>query len=512
MLSLSSRGNPVVCYNPGRRAVVPARIGGTPSLDLFLARSVPFMARRNYLIELKHLLLWGIFIGMFEGAGSSIIVAKTFHGSDWLITVVMAIPTVANLAGIFWGSYAASRPKLPLFFMFGLGTVALIGSVGLTPHSELGGWIFAAQVGLARTLLSGCVTVRSGFWKHNYPVEMRGRIAARLQIVRYSLGIVVVTLVSLLFDYNPTFYHFVYPAVALVGLLGIWRLRPLHVRGERAEFARRARQNSNEVSPEWNLLLPIRQAAAVLRDDAAFRRYCSGMMLLGMGNIMIFPVMAIIITKELPLNYNHSSILMETLPQFMMMVSLMSWAGLFDRRGVVRFRVLNAFTWAMASVFGGLAAIVLLYPGALDSLTLFVVAISMVAMSRFFEGLGRGGGAIGWNLGHLHFAEPAKAEIYMGAHVFLTGIRGLTAPFIGTWLYSNFGPAVFLVSAALGFSGMLTFRSLVGREVSKAVSDELSDSELAAEAAAAPVAAGLATSDAAKAASTASRELASSNR
>ncbi|MBK8270738.1 MAG: hypothetical protein IPK83_21505 [Planctomycetes bacterium] len=171
--------------------------------------------------------------------------------------------------------------------------------------------------------------------------------------------------------------------------------------------------------------------------------------------------MAIIVTKELPLNYNHSTLLLEVLPQFMMMLSMMSWASLFDRRGVVRFRVLNAITWAMASVFGGIGAVMLLIPGTFTTVWLFAVAIALVAISRLFEGLGRGGGAIGWNLGHLHFAEPAKADIYMSAHVFLTGIRGLTAPFIGTFLYSTIGPGVFLVSATLGFSGMLMFKSLV---------------------------------------------------
>lgn len=463
-------------------------------MDLFLARSVPLMARRNYTIEMKHLLWWGIFIGMYEGAGSSIVVAKTFHGGPWLITIVMAIPTVANLAGLFWGSIAASRPKLPLFFSFGIGTVLLIASIGLTPYSEWGGWIFAGQVALARTLLAGCVTVRSGFWKHNYPVSMRGRIAARLQIVRYSLGIGVVTVVASLFDFNPRLYHYVYPAVAVIGMFGLFQLRSLRVRGERASLARVRAAAAGRVGPR-GILRPAREVYEVLRDDLAFRRYCIGMMFLGMGNIMVFPVMAIIVTRELPLNYKFSSILLETLPQFMMMISMMSWAGLFDRHGVVRFRVLNALAWMLASVFGGLASVVMLAPGALDTIMLFSTALTLVALSRFCEGVGRGGGAIGWNLGHLHFAAPEKAEIYMGAHVFLTGIRGLTAPFIGTYLYSLYGPLVFLISSALGLLGLLTFRSLARSQQTARDVAELETTELAAEAAFAPIAAGLATEE-----------------
>ncbi|MBK8270739.1 MAG: hypothetical protein IPK83_21510 [Planctomycetes bacterium] len=196
------------------------------------------MARSNYLIEMRHILAWGVFIGMYEGAGSSIVVAKTFHGSEELITIVMAIPTIANLMGLVWGSIAATRPKLQLFTLFGVGNVLLIASIALTPQTTWGGWIFAGQIALARTLLAGCVTVRSGFWKHNYPTAMRGRIAARIQIVRYSLGIAAVFCVSLLFDADPSYYIYVYPTVALIGTFGLFQIQGLRVRGERLTLPR----------------------------------------------------------------------------------------------------------------------------------------------------------------------------------------------------------------------------------------------------------------------------------
>ena len=53
----------------------------------------------------------------------------------------------------------------------------------------------------------------------------------------------------------------------------------------------------------------------------------------------------------------------------------------------------------------------------------------------------------------------------------------MTAPFIGTWIYSRWGPVVFLISAILSFSGMMTFRTLM-----KGEKNELDNSELAAEA------------------------------
>ena len=48
----------------------------------------------------------------------------------------------------------------------------------------------------------------------------------------------------------------------------------------------------------------------------------------------------------------------------------------------------------------------------------------------------------------------------MGAHVFLTGLRGLTAPFVGTWLFTHYGSLAFVVAVVLALMGLLVFRSL----------------------------------------------------
>lgn len=424
------------------------------------------MARPSYLIEVRHLLLWGIFAGMFEGSVSSIVVAKTFGAGPWLITLVMATPMFANLMGLVWGAVATGRRKRPLFMLLAATTAALVGSVSLAPATPLGGWIFAGQIFLARVMLSGCMTVRSALWKHNYPMRLRGRIAARLQLVRFSLAIATVTCASILFDVNSRIYIHVYPIAALIGAGAVLLLRRLRVRGEKTELANLKRENErNGAASTDGFFGPVRAAVEVLRHDPDFRRYCLAMMFLGSANIMVMPLMTIIVTRQLMLSYYHSGNLLEILPRLLMMGSLLPWAGLFDRVGVVRFRVLNACAWSGAALFGGLAALMIhVVPGYLDSAVAFTLIVSFVALSRLCEGLGKGGGAIAWNIGHLHFADSAKAEIYMGTHVFLTGLRGMIVPFFGTFLYLRYGPLAFAVALILAIAGLLTFASLARRE------------------------------------------------
>jgi hypothetical protein len=433
-------------------------------VDLFGVRRVPYMARRNYLIELQHLLPWGVFAGMFEGTVSSIVVAKTFNAGPWLITIVMATPMFANLLGLVWGPLATGRRKLPLFMFFAAGCAVMVSTVALTPAIDIGGWIFAAQIAVARMMLSGCMTVRASLWKHNYPTVQRGRIAARLQTVRFSLGIVTVIGVSLLFDVNPATYVYVYFVAALLGAAALLPVARMHVRGEKAELKAIAQEAaSRDRGPRLSPLALLRSVYEVLSGDRAFARYCLALMMLGSANMMIMPIMTIIITKQLYLSYFYSCNLMEVLPRILMLGSLMPWAGLFDRVGAVRFRVVTGWTWTGASFFGGLGAATIAYVG-IDTTATFAVAVTFVALSRLCEGLSKGGGSIVWNLGHLHFAKSAKADIYMGTHVFLTGLRGLTAPFLGTFLYIRYGPIAFAVALALALAGLATFSSLARSE------------------------------------------------
>jgi hypothetical protein len=432
-------------------------------VDLFGTRRVPLMARRNYLVEMQHVLLWGVFAGMLEGSVSSIVVAKTFHAGPWLITLVMAAPMFANLMGLVWGFLATGRRKLPLFMAFAVACVALIASVAFTPDSPAGGWVFAGQIVVANLLLSGCVTVRASLWKHNYPMTSRGRITARLQGVRFLLGIATVSVAALLFDWNPGVYRFAYPATALLGAVGLLVLRRMHVRGEDLELKTIAERAAGRGPASLSPLALWRGMWDILRADRPYAQYCLAMMLLGIANMMTTPIMTIIVTKQLYLSYYHSTNLMDVAPRIFLMGSLMPWAELFDRGGVVRFRVVNAWVWTAVTVAGGIGATIIARWG-VDEILPFTLAVTFVALARVASGLGEGGGAIAWNIGHLHFAAPEKAEVYMGAHVFLTGLRGMFAPFLGTFLYTSCGPIAFAVAFAFSTAGSIIFWHLARAE------------------------------------------------
>jgi len=442
-------------------------------LDLLRARNVPFMARPGYVREAWHLLPWGVVAGMAEGNVAGVVVSKTFQGSDLLIAIAVAAPLFAKLVSLVWGLVCVGRRKLRVLTLLASASTLCMLSVAMTPHTPLGGILFVAQMATAQIFLSGVVTVRTGLWKSNYPPEYRGQITARLQLVRLIPSIAATAAAAQIFDRDPAAYRFVYPLTALCGLVAIHLLQRVRVRGEASEIRQALGRPANGLSPGLAepftlvaMLSPgnvIGRMIRVLREDARFARYCGALMLIGAGNLMIGPVLLVIVTQELALGYLVSLSLLEMLPRGLMMVSLYRWAPYFDRVGVVRFRVANGACWFSFLALGTLAALVVVFRERIGP-PAPALAVALFTASAVARGLGFGSGALAWNLGHLHFARRQDAEVYMGVHVTLTGLRGLIMPLLGIWLWTHTGLFAWILATSLSALGLLGYVAMARAE------------------------------------------------
>src|SRR5262245_5558847 len=401
-------------------------------LDFLRADDLPRMSRPIFLSERSHMALFGIFAGVIEGNTSAIVVAKTFHADSFLIPVVMATPMLANLLTLLWGAVLRGRPRQRVFMGLAAGAILSFASVGLVDSGwSWAAWIFTLQLALSRIFLSGLITVRTSMWGVNYPTAQRAKITGRLQLLRFMMGLFAIAAVAQIFGANPEHYRWIYPLVGLIGLCSLLPIRGVRVRGEAAELKQLALERGDGRSP--SVIANLRQCAAILQRDRAFARYCTAMFFLGSSNFMIDPVITIVATQRLDYSYFWSSALLDLLPNLIMLFSIPFWARLFDRDGVVRFRVINSLIWTASAGFAaaGLAL--------LGNAVVAWLAIALLWLSRVCNGLGRGGGSIAWNLGHLHFSSRSEADLYMGIHVGLTGVRGMVMPFVAWWLYEKIG-------------------------------------------------------------------------
>jgi len=307
---------------------------------------------------------------------------------------------------------------------------------------------------------------------------VRGRITARLQRLRRFVTVPTVLLGAYVCDIDAESYRYIYPVGALVGLIGVLIVQRVRIRGERRELSRPTPQDASgelarDIAEPYSLtalLSPgnvIGQMVDVLRSDRPFRRYCVAQSLTGVANLMTISVMAALITRELDLPNRGafwvSTVLIVALPNLMMLGSIGRWGRMFDSLGVLRMRVANVICWIGSLAFAAAAALVV--AGA-DSIgpTHLPLAVCFFAARALLQGVGVGGGQIAWNLGHLHFAEPSRAEVYMGVHVSLTGLRGLIAPLVGIWLWHVIGSYIWVIAITLALMSLLLYAGMAREE------------------------------------------------
>jgi len=452
-------------------------------LDLFSVRTLPYLARRNYYYEFLHLIPWSIFAGLVEGQFASVVVAKSFHAGEFLIAVASATPVASLLFSLVWGMLCIGRPKVRLLTLFCSGTLLLAGGVCAIPQTPTGTLWFIAQIAAAQVLLSGVVTVRSAVWKSNYPKHVRGQITARLQRLRRFITVVTVLIAAKVCDFDASSYRFIYPAGALFGIVGIWMLQRVHIRGERAELrGRRLASTNGEIARDVSepfalsaLLSPGHvwgQMIGVLRDDRDFRQYCIAQSLTGVANLMTMSIIVALVTRELDFHEDWefwiSTALIAALPNLAMLGSIERWGSLFDRLGVLRMRVVNVVCWTVSLAFAMAAALVIVHRDSFGG-SYLPLATLLFVMRAMFQGVGLGGGQIAWNIGHLHFASPDRAELYMGVHVSLThvsltGMRGLIAPLGGMWLWRTIGWPVWLIAIAFSLLSLFLYAAMAKAE------------------------------------------------
>lgn len=464
-------------------------VSDSRSLDILGIRMLPFLTRRNYLYEFRHLFCWSILAGLVEGQFASVIVSKTFHGSPLLIAIASATPFAAYVFSLAWGMLCVGRPKVRLSVWFGAGMALCAATTALVPASPSAtGW-FIAQIAAAQVLLAGVITVRSAIWRSNYPVEVRGQITARLQALRSVVGIVTVQTAAALCDKHPAAFRFVFPVAATFGVIGVVLLRQVRIRGERSEL-RRARAAQEGHGPRSGTIVryrlrelasPVtafRQMFRILRGDRRFSQYCLAQFLQGAANLMTIPVVVAVVTRDLE-PYGERAFWISTglivaLPILAVLGSLSRWGRLFDGVGVLRFRVVNVIGWTASILFGMFATLVTGDAQRIGPLYL-PIAVVLFALRGLLHGVSQGGGALAWNLGHLHFAKPDEAEVYMGIHVFLAGVRGLIVPLAGMWLWMTIGWPVWLIAIGLALSGLAVY-AVMARDERAAINDEFCNS------------------------------------
>ncbi len=374
-------------------------------------------ALQGFRHEQRTQLVLPIVTALMEGGFIGVIADKVYHVHPGVLALITAAPMFGLLSSFVWAQLALGRRKVPFTTSLMLLFVGAAGLVALLPEGPVGGWLLVGCMIAARLLLGGIITIRSLVWTFNYPREARARVTSRLQFLTMSAMTATSLAGGVFLDAHPESFRSVYAVGALLAALGVLSFSRVKIIDEPAQLARERR------APEEprTLAAPLLSAWSVLREDPGYARYQACQFLIGVSNMMIEAPLIYLVSHQLEASYTTSIALMLAIPLGFSLLTLPLWAAYLDRVHISEFRARHSWIWVVAEV--------VTWYGAVRGSLLWI------GLGRVLLGMGRGGGALAWQLGHNDFARPENVGLYMGVHVTLTGVRGAFAPFLGMLLY-----------------------------------------------------------------------------
>lgn len=426
----------------------------------FTPGGMPVFAARNYRFELVSAFYLPFLLAVVDSTIIAVVAKNAFEGAvspaalNLVVAMLAASTAFANIVSFLWVKLSQGKDKIRFINGLQLAMIVMIGGIALVPRSGLGLFLLVMLVLGARFCWAGFITIRSTIWRQNYSRDMRARVTGKLATIQVLSVAVLGVGLGTAMDLDDRAFRLFFPVGAVLALAGVWAWSKVRVRQGPALVAeeRRTGLEPGKGGPSINPLSVWR----LLREDRQYGAYMSCMMLLGLGNLMVTPVLVIALRDLFQMQYLGGILIANSLPLVMMPLSIPLWARLLDKVHVIEFRAIHCWFFVASSVIVTIAAV--------------SRVPDLLYVSAMIQGLAFGGGVLAWNLGHLDFAPASRASEYMGVHVTLTGLRGLVAPFlaVGIWkgleyLSPGAGAWTFAFCAALSAMGGIGFWRLRNR-------------------------------------------------
>ena len=438
------------------------------------------MARLGYQRELISWTFIPLMLGALQAGTISIFLKKAFTDvpgiSPWqldlAVSIIAASKSIGFLYSFAWVGISKGKRKVQLMVWLQIATAFFVALIAFAPRTSVGMWSVVGLCIVAWLIWSGVTTLHSRVWRANFRSGDRPRITGRLATIQSLIIAGCGLVIGWCLDWNPMSYRVMFPTLAMMGVIGALFFRRIPFRREAAHLNEERAAKAEAVTKRFGDPMLI---ARVLREDKWYRGYLICMFLMGFGNLMLHPILAIALTDMFDVGYQEGILIATVIPLVVMTFAIPVWSRRLERMHVIEYRSVHAWSFAVVSV------LVLLGVGLHQIGWLYVAAVVV--------GVGWGGGVLAWNLGHQHFSPPDRDAEYMSTHITLTGIRGVIGPIAGvqvyTWLTAHgwqLGALMFCfgICLVLNLAGACGFVLLNGRlkrhRANKALKSKTEDS------------------------------------
>lgn len=368
-------------------------------------------------------------MGILETAGATflILIAERYFRSG---PAVKSMLQASNSVGLLltplvlaWAAGRACGAAQSAARMFRVAAL-LVAAAALAPQDMV--WLFVAGCLGAFMCVAGASPLFASMYEANYPVERRGDLFSRNVVVRIVASVVFAGAGGLLLWWDMTLWRWILAGYAVALLLA-------------ADCLRRTPPVVLTTSEGTH---PLRAFAHVTHDKV-FRWTLVSWMLMGFANLAMLALRVEFLAAEeygLKLDATKVALLTAVLPNIARLMFTRLWGRLFDR--------VNFFTLRIVLNTGFMLGIVSFFTGG---------GMAGLCLGAVLFGISNAGADVVWSLWVTKVAPPGLAGEYMTVHTFLTGVRGVIAPFAAFYMAAHFG----IAPTAWAMAAMIVLASLV---------------------------------------------------
>lgn len=360
------------------------------------------------LLQSTQMAIWFVF---------PVLARKRFEANDWQTLLVTLSSSVLFALSIFWNDLFARRSfgaYLRVWWLVGCAPLLLCALA-------VDYWTLLVPYVVSCVGVAGYHPAGGDLLKALYPAATRGRIYSAMWGVSMVAGAAMGWGVGEWLEADHNAFRYYLPGAAMLQLAGVWVfVRLSHATGHGAG---RTVTADGVRTVAARLLEPIAHAKEVLRGDRVFARYEAAYMTYGVGWMIAYALLPMLVTDKLALRYDQIAFSTQTAYLLALVAFLWPAGLLMDRLGPVRSTGLS---------FGMLSVYPILY---LMSGDVYMLTIASVAY-----GAAHAGASVGWMLGPVALA-PTKEKVaqYVAIHATLVGVRGTLFQMLGVGLYMAFG-------------------------------------------------------------------------
>ena len=254
--------------------------------------------------------------------------------------------------------------------------------------------MFIISVTLARPFEMMTPPMVTALWRQNIPSEVRGKKFSNINWV----GIVSALGVgAMFFFWLKTQGIGGYPVILIFVSIGLF-------------FSGLASFKTPSMPIESPGRIPY-SSLSHLWKDPLFGYVCLSWSIMGIAQIATIPLrIEYVASGAYGMKYSSAMVLllMQLIPQSMMLFTMHFWAKLFDKHNFILIRIAHHFILFLSITF------------------FFIPSFSCQIIGSVLFGITMGGGMISWNLWVTKFAKAEETAEYMSVHTCLCGMRGIS--------------------------------------------------------------------------------------